>query len=150
MKKARRENSQPDRGAGHGPASVLSLTGKLPLTTLFVILYDIIADYKPPIRHRICRVIYITFVVCEYGFDGGCWGESSDVTRGMGSEVQRLSFVCFTSEVSCPYPPWNIQNLGAVPSYLASHKVFGCLSAKIWVFRRQAIRILYESPSRGL
>jgi len=46
--KARRENSQPDRGAGHGPVSVLSLTGKLPLTTLFVILCDIITDYKPP------------------------------------------------------------------------------------------------------
>ena len=29
--------------------------------------------------------------------------------------VQRLSFVCSTSEVGCPYPLWNVQNLGAVP-----------------------------------
>jgi len=34
---------------------------------------------------------------------------------GGSTEVQRLSFVCFTSEVCCPYPPCNIQNLGAVP-----------------------------------
>ena len=29
-------------------------------------------------------------------------------------EVQRLGFVCSTSEVCCPYPLWSIQNLGAV------------------------------------
>ena len=33
------------------------------------------------------------------------------------TEVQRLSFVCPTSEVCCPYPLWNIQNLGAVPPW---------------------------------
>jgi len=36
-------------------------------------------------------------------------------------EVQGLSFVCSTREVCCPYPLWNIQNLGAVISYLRRH-----------------------------
>ena len=31
------------------------------------------------------------------------------------TEVQHLSFVCSTSEVGCPYPLWNMQNLGTVP-----------------------------------
>jgi len=33
------------------------------------------------------------------------------------TEVQRLSFVGSTGEVCCPYPLWNIQNLGTVPAY---------------------------------
>ena len=32
----------------------------------------------------------------------------------LSMEVQRLSFVCSTGEVCCPYLLWNMQNLGAV------------------------------------
>ena len=40
----------------------------------------------------------------------------------MRTEVQRLSFVCSTSEVGYLYPLWNIQNLGAVPPYCGSRR----------------------------
>jgi len=39
-----------------------------------------------------------------------CYALAVEIT-----EVQRLSIVCSTSEVGCPYLLWNIQNLGAVP-----------------------------------